>query len=549
MEYIFGEYETYFGPSDAQQKEAKERSRKFDASQKLYRDTPLSKAVTLYQTLKQMINIPVENTTSRRTNKNHLMNPFEYQRRYIENIEIAMFPATANIQDRRIQMHVDSAHLHLDLDHFVTYENALKYIDTNRHDIEYQYLARNYKLCLHYIFAQKLKQFNSLKRHINKRYTLFIHAVTLPQSPQVWRRIKINGSCTLLQFDEIINQLIGFGRGHNYEFRFNLIQNKHFQNAIKNIKTGHSLIRQGELRMTNLQIPNHVDRIVNRLTLHDATSMDIGEILIGQIFSLYDTEFERFHNKIPYDEFMDTHYPEYYRLFSDLQHSKGYTFDRNMRYDNFSYDNDCLQWIYDMGSDWRFNIYVEHIEDINLDIYENTRSVEYIDGSGIAIPDDVGNFEDWYLLLLKSLNKYMFLVCDMKTSKEVYDWIKNHQSNKYYCQTWLDSNGWNCRLFPEWLDKMKYPYLKPYNINMNEYMSRLMMERSLMCLLDEDRMDLRKLRLNITKNKQCFYCQSFKGKLQKCSACRQRLYCSKSCQKKSWKNSHRYVCKYLVSSL
>eukprot|EP01084_Bolivina_argentea_P027757 51565_1 len=174
------EYNTFFGISDAMQKETSKRV--IAPNEKIYREAPLSKVVKLYQKHKRHLeqggaqnnSKPSPFSKSHRTDINWLSNLFEYPRRYITSFEMAAFPYTTNINEKQCQIIMDSVHLHLDLDHFGTYENASKWIETNRNDFEYQQLAKNYKLCLQFLFTQKLKQSNSIHRNINKTYTLFI---------------------------------------------------------------------------------------------------------------------------------------------------------------------------------------------------------------------------------------------------------------------------------------------------------------------------------------------------------------------------------------
>ena len=50
------------------------------------------------------------------------------------------------------------------------------------------------------------------------------------------------------------------------------------------------------------------------------------------------------------------------------------------------------------------------------------------------------------------------------------------------------------------------------------------------------------------KEKRCYLCQSKKSEcaeLRLCSGCEQVRYCSRQCQKVSWKNQHRYECEFI----
>ena len=57
---------------------------------------------------------------------------------------------------------------------------------------------------------EKLLIKNIQRKNINATYYLYIHLITQPQSPQIWRRIKINGRMTLEQFDEVLELVLDF---------------------------------------------------------------------------------------------------------------------------------------------------------------------------------------------------------------------------------------------------------------------------------------------------------------------------------------------------
>ena len=131
-------------------------------------------------------------------------------------------------------------------------------------------------------FETLLIKNHSKRSNINATYYLYIHVVTQPQSPQIWRRIKKNGRMTLEQFDEVIRVCVGFQTGHNYEFRFNFDT---FKGKIK-LKTVPNRFIDHSFRVFNDEIDNHVDRTIYRMTKDGAITMDIGQLLMGQILSL-----------------------------------------------------------------------------------------------------------------------------------------------------------------------------------------------------------------------------------------------------------------------
>ena len=436
----------------------------------------------------------------------------------------------------------DWRHIHVELSGFDSHRNANEWLLNRRSNIKIQKQAKEYKLYLMNKFEEILINKYSNKKNINATYYLYIHLITHPQSPQIWRRMKVNGRMTLKQFDEAIRCCLGFQTGHNYEFRFNFDTFKD-EDRMK-LKTPPNRFIDHDFRLFNDEIDNHVDRIIYRLTKDGSITMDIGQLLMGQILSLYEINANNTRNKIPFDEFMYTHYKQYFDIYSLIMlNHKGFKYDKKMSFKNFNYNiPNTFQWIYDLGNDWRSNIYVEYVEynDNNNDIKRNW--CEYICGSGITPPDNLGDFEDFYLMCLKCLDKYKYDINEFKTKKDFYEWINGESEQmKRWKSVYLDKNEWNTQIYPQWVTNIK-PYFKPYNINIDECFKWTVLESNIQCFMENKVYKLKILRRNIRNNRKCNNCKTRLKTLYKCKRCRRVRYCTKKCQKISWKYCHRFEC-------
>ena len=54
---------------------------------------------------------------------------------------------------------------------------------------------------------------------INRDYDLFIHLVSYPDAPQIWRRIRVHGSTLMKELSELIIIAMGWYGSHSSEFR------------------------------------------------------------------------------------------------------------------------------------------------------------------------------------------------------------------------------------------------------------------------------------------------------------------------------------------
>ena len=238
---------------------------------------------------------------------------------------------------------------------------------------------------------------------------------------------------------------------------------------------------------------------------------------------------------------MHDYFPEYYEMFTSIMTNHyQYEYDKKMQDTNCNYNiPNTFEWIYDLGNDWRCNIYVEDIHYNDDDTKQ--KWCEYISGSGIPPPDNLGDFEDFYLMCLKCLDKYKYEINEFKTKQDFYEWLESGDQNIRWKQLYLDKNEWNAKIYPEWVTKIK-PYYKPYNLNIDECFKWAVFERSIGCSVENRYQELRILRKNIRKDRKCNLCKTRKKTLMKCKGCRKISYCSKKCQKVSWKYNHRYSC-------
>ena len=161
-----------------------------------------------------------------------------------------------------------------------------------------------------------------------------------------------------------------------------------------------------------------------------------------------------------------------------------------------------------------------------------------MNGTGIALPDDIGNFEEWYLTMLLCLDLYPFEVMAHKTKNDFYYWLKNHHTNQFWCDMFAIKNEWNTKLYPNLvLDKEMYPYYVPYNLNIAELLTNVMGERTFMCLTDRNnKRTFLRLKYHVTSCKYCIHCMALKKKLKYCKRCyriknRKVFYCSSNAEK------------------
>eukprot|EP01084_Bolivina_argentea_P005632 10615_1 len=431
----------------------------------------------------------------------------------------------------------DYVHIHLDLNHFKTRKDAHEWLIHRRSNIYVQQQAKQYKQYLQQQFHKLLMSRNS-KKYIRKTYNLYIHIITELDAPQIWRRIKINGRMTLAQFDDTIKMCLGFGSFKNSEFRFNL-------KYMKNIKKPPNKYISKELRITNDKIWNHHDRMILRLTKDGTVTMNMNQILMGQIMGLFKVNFHKTKGKVPIDIFMQKYYKQYSRYYHAIMssHLYQYTFDNNLRNLNFNYDlKNTFQWIYDLGNDWRCNVYLEEIDN---DIVTKNKCMKYVTGSGIVPPESLGDFEDWKNMLLKCMGLYDKPINGTKTAKDFYDWQKRETSGIFldtsYMELWMIKNNWNGNMYPEWMGN-SFPLFKPYNLNITEFFLSEFREQSSVYMKQNKTGEMKRLRSTIKQNKFCQQCCSMIGKLKRCKKCQLVFYCSKRCQKLSWNKYHRLVC-------
>ena len=225
-----------------------------------------------------------------------------FNRRFVGATQLCILPHHGNVNSGYFQLISDGVNFHLDLLNLCNIKKAKKYLNNLRHNVIYHNLLYKYKLFLQSVFFDYLQKYNNLNENINRTYNLFIYLVTHPSSPQIWRRIRINGQISLCQFDEILCNLFFGNRGHNYEFRFNLNMNSLIKCDLKYIEKNNQFkqlfskngfkfefdnIDNGCLIITNLNIPNHIDRVILRLNKQSTISMDMQQILMGQLLSLY----------------------------------------------------------------------------------------------------------------------------------------------------------------------------------------------------------------------------------------------------------------------
>eukprot|EP01084_Bolivina_argentea_P296000 509740_1 len=185
---------------------------------------------------------------------------------------------------------------------------------------------------IHNEYANQLLQYLHGKfaersnKSTNLIYTLFIHTVTHPNSPQIWRRIKVSSQLTLEQFDQILIQCLGHTGLHSTEFQIPINTFYH-----------HSMPTEPPYKFAKnkFQIWNQNSESVDKKCfqyLRPEITVPINRILFGQIAQLFPMKYE-FQNKYPFDAF----HTKYYK--NDKKYKlrfKNLLCDNQMRFNNFS---------------------------------------------------------------------------------------------------------------------------------------------------------------------------------------------------------------------
>lgn len=283
------------------------------------------------------------------------------------------------------------------------------------------------------------------------------------------------------------------------------------------------------------------------------------QILVGQIASL----FQPFRKQsIPKDKFMEQFYPS---LHDALLRKNKFGFVINNSDENNSHlsnsihnRSDCLQWVYDFGTQWIHNIYFEESKPIeNFTFYhKNAVYCEYLNGFTMCPIDDVGALRDYHLALLKCHNCYEKAINDYKTKHDIYSWMIN--ANIYYfylaCSRMfddtvlvvnMDSNS-NIHVNTVVTRKnAREPLWNPYCYKSGvEHQVKQSLEQYNAMIKREHTTKRRMwMEWNSMKTKRCCYakCLRIDQRIKYCSGCRKISYCSRKCQKLDWK-MHRGLC-------
>ena len=436
---------------------------------------------------------------------------------------------------------------------------------------------RNYQIhqeALYRIFRRNT--FKSQKE-LNYNYTLFVHCVTNPNGPQIWRKLVLNGRLTLKAVDCALKAVIGYGLpelshstksgiAHMTDFRFNLNQLKMSEifNSIY-LRTTH--LRNEMVVFDTDDVNEFADGMVYRKLRGNCTA-PISQIHFGEIADLYlNTNSEYKENAVPFDAFYD----KYYRgLYDENQ----YEFVDNQT--NFSFTKtDCFQYGYDWGEEWTFNIYVVE-KHKNVD---NGFFSRFVDGKGVRPPNDVGSIEAYKWILEKChFDPYALKmeVGDFKVPQDVYEWLCT--AGKSYFDYWClmgtygvsgqnrnarnrlisffrsnDSLDRNVR--KKIINELQSgrPFLCPYRpLQLSEIME-LLKRLNVQCAAEWNRKLKRCRRKNKQsrdgrKRKRCANCGNSKWTLKKCRRCQHAVYCSRRCQKVHWRKEHRVRCNRSQSS-
>lgn len=226
---------------------------------------------------------------------------------------------------------------------------------------------------------------------INREYTLFIHLITHPKSPQIWRKIKVHGSISMKELSNVIRLAMNWAQYANAQFgdflncdRFSF-SSQHTHRF--RLQLGTILAKFPQLRNHAWLKPSKKHKLFeNFIGIRDpsqhtldgciwdgwlGTELDANDILLGQIAPFFinnnDNKDSSNTHPIPNDTFLHTFYPKYYQ-FLQKHSKKAFNFEFNQTendmtsiLDNCVYNrSDCLQWVYDIGCQWIHNIYFEN---------------------------------------------------------------------------------------------------------------------------------------------------------------------------------------------
>ena len=192
---------------------------------------------------------------------------------------------------------------------------------------------------------------------IDREYDLFIHLTTHPNSPQIWRRIKVHGSITLKEFCIILKKTMGWG-AHGSQFRLQLqtlanifpktVDIKRIIDKFKRKGNYHPLFEK--YIAFGSKFDKSLDETCWRNVLGECYEMD--EILFGQI-APYFQPFTKF-KSVPKDMFMKQYFRSFDKRLSQIANEKyGFEYDNgkdnNLHLKNAIWNRfDCFQWVYDI---------------------------------------------------------------------------------------------------------------------------------------------------------------------------------------------------------
>eukprot|EP01084_Bolivina_argentea_P153329 267367_1 len=299
-----------------------------------------------------------------------------------------------------------------------------------------------------YLFKVFQKYTFKSQYHLNHNYTLFIHCVTNPNGPQIWRKVSLNGRLTLQQVDQLLQLIIGYGFtgiNHMTEFRINFNNNK-LTNKIgleflkDHLETWN--IRNELVIFDTKLIDKSSDGIVYR-NIRANCSVPINKIYFGQIAELFLNKQSLYTNNTkPFDPFYDKYYSNLYTKSSNGQEYKFIDAKHNFSFNR----NDCFQYVYDWGEEWIYNIYVI---DKQTNEKDNIWSA-LIDGQTWCPPNDISAMEAYKWCLTKCHYDPQGLqieVGDYKSPDDVYNWMEKTSKTYYDYQCLMTQNGYSMRKY------------------------------------------------------------------------------------------------------
>ena len=304
-------------------------------------------------------------------------------------------------------------------------------------------------------------------------------------------------------------------------------------------------------------INDYPDGMVYRALRANCTA-PMHKIYFGQIADLFLHKNKDYnHDSIPYDPFYDKYYGK--QMFPFPNTKRYDIMDKNQVKKNFSYiKNDCIQYIYDWGEEWCWNIYIIDKKQNKMSNNNYKSLSRFIDGKCIIPPNDISGMEGFKWSLEKChYDPYALKmeIGDIKKPNDIYQWMgetleryydfgclmgqnnprirqmlilhfKEHQNVDYKIRKKIINQLKSGR--PFWFPYREMPEIQSHLNRLNKACHKRWNS---------------KIKSYERKNREykCAHCHGHDCKLKACKGCQSVRYCSTKCQKRHW-SMHKINC-------